>query len=266
MWLRVPLRPLGGASPSLRTGLSSAPMRIAVVQCPPVFDDASGAGDVIVDRLRRADAAAVDLVVFPEAFLLGHSYDSVTIRVRARAVTDGALAELCRRVAAFRATLVVGAFEAVGADVFNTGFVIARGRIVGRYRKARPNEPGVCAGADSPTFLTAGTRYGINICNDANHPDVAQRMADRGAAVIVYPLNNLLRPDTAERWRARSLANLVERARQTGCWIASSDVAGTAGDRVSFGCTAIVAPDGSVVARVPEGAEGVAVRDVAVAG
>ena len=37
---------------------------------------------------------------------------------------------------------------------------------------------------------------------------------------------------------------------------------GASGDLVSFGCTAIVAPDGRVMAKVPELSEGVAVQDV----
>lgn len=67
-------------------------------------------------------------------------------------------------------TLVVGAVEAAPPDVFNSAFVVERGEIVGRYAKAHPNEPGVTAGSDFPTFARAGTRFGINICNDANHP------------------------------------------------------------------------------------------------
>jgi predicted amidohydrolase len=44
--------------------------------------------------------------------------------------------------------------------------------------------------------------------------------------------------------------------------VASADVTGTSGNLVSYGCTAIVTPEGSVVARVPELQEGVAVYDV----
>lgn len=58
-------------------------MRIAVVQCSSILDDVRRAGDVIVDRLLWADQEGVDLTIFPEAFLLGHSYDLETIRSRA---------------------------------------------------------------------------------------------------------------------------------------------------------------------------------------
>lgn len=238
-------------------------MRIAVVQCSSIFDDVRRAGDVIVDRLRWADQEGVDLTIFPEAFLLGHSYDPETIRSRASRGAS-AIAALCERVVTVHSTLVFGAFDLVDGQVFNSAFVIEAGQVVGRYAKAHPNEPGVTAGSDFPTFLRSGVRYGVNICNDANHPGAAQRIANQDARLILYPLNNMLRSETADRWRERSLANLIDRARQTGCWVASSDVAGTSDTLMSWGCTAIVTPDGSVVARVPELNEGVAVYEIPV--
>jgi predicted amidohydrolase len=235
-------------------------MRIAVVQCAAIADDPAGACAVIVQRLRWAIEEAIDLVLFPEAFLLGHSYGPETIRSRAHKATSAALAELCRQVDAFPATLVVGAFEVAASHIFNSAFVIEEGRISGRYAKAYPNEPGVTAGSDFPTFVRSTVRYGINICNDANH--AAEQTAQQGAGLILYLLNNMLPPAGAERWREKSIANLVARARQTGCWIASSDVTGACEGLMSYGCTAIVAPDGQIVARVPELNEGVAVYDV----
>jgi predicted amidohydrolase len=237
-------------------------MRIAAVQCPIIVDDAVNACEVIVRHLRWATNEAIDLVLFPEAFLLGHSYDPDTIRLRAQEASEAALAELCRQVAEFPVTLVVGAFDVVATHVFNSAFVVEGGRLVGRYAKAYPNEAGVTPGSDFPTFVRSAIRYGINICKDANHADGAEQIARQGAELILYPLNNMLRPATAERWREKSLANLIDRARQTGCWIASSDVTGESEALLSYGCTAIVAPDGHVVARVPELSEGVAVFDV----
>jgi predicted amidohydrolase len=238
-------------------------MRIAAVQCHPIADDPDRAFATIADRMRWADAEAVDLVLFPEAFLLGHSYDRETIRARALNVSDAALGKLCDSIANVQASLVVGAFNCAGNQIFNSAFVVESGRIVGHYAKAYPNEPGVTAGNDFPTFLCSGVRFGINICNDANHADAAARIAAQNAVLIVYPLNNMLPLENAELWREKSVANLIERALQTGCWIASADVAGRSGNSMSFGCTAIVSPDGHVVARVPEMIEGVALYDLA---
>jgi len=227
-----------------------------------MFDDADQTIATIVAKMRWAEAERVDLLLFPEAWLLGHAYDAAVLRARADAASDDALPALCARIAGFPTTLVVGAFERVGAQVFNSAVVIEAGRIVGRYAKAHPNEDGVTPGTAFPVFARSGVRYGINICNDANFPDAAAQLADRGAGLILYPLNNLLRPETAARWREKSLANLVARARQTGCCVASADVAGTSDGRVSYGCTTILSPAGDVMARVPELAEGVAVFDL----
>lgn len=238
-------------------------MRIAVVQLNPVFDDLARACDVISDRLRWAEAQAIDLLLFPEAFVLGHSYDTVTIRQRAEALLSGGVATLCDRLRGSVPTLVVGAFECDGDAVFNRALVIERGVVCGRYAKAFPNEPGVTAGVAFPVFERSGVRFGINICNDANHAEPAARIAAQGATLLLYPLNNMLRPETAQRWREKSLDNLVVRARQTGCWVASADVVGTAGALVSHGCSAIVSPAGEIVARVPEDEAGVALFDLA---
>jgi len=240
-------------------------MRIAAFQCHAIDDDLDLLCDRLYRDLCRAARDRVDLALFPEAYLLGHSYDRDVIARRARQISGGMLEMLCRRLPHGCPMIVIGAFERDRTAVFNNAIVIAHGAVRGRYAKAHPNEPGVTAGTDFPIFEQAGCRFGINICNDANHPDAAQRVADQRADLILYPLNNMLPPAVADRWRARSIANLQARARQTGCWIASADVTGTLGDRISHGCTAIVNPAGEVVARVEEGIAGVAMADIPIA-
>lgn len=102
----------------------------------------------------------------------------------------------------------------------------------------------------------------MNICFDANYPAPAKRLADRGAKLICYPLNNLLSPATAKLWRTRSIENLLARATETGCWVMSADVVGKVEGKLSYGCTAIISPRGEIVARADEGTEGVAIFDI----
>ena len=127
---------------------------------------------------------------------------------------------------------------------------------------AHPNEPAFEVGTEFPIFETLGWPFGLNICNDANFPDAALRISRQGDKLLCYPLNNILAPATAERWRERGLANLKQRAIETGCWVASSDVVGRSGELVSYGLTCILRADGEVLARVPEHEEGVATFDL----
>jgi len=237
-------------------------MKIAAFQRYPMFDDPERLCALVARDLLWAEGEGAAIALFPEAFLLGHSYDAAVIAGRAARVSGGALAGLCDRIRGAAPLCVIGAFERLEEGIANNAIVISRGAVIGRYAKAHPNEPGVRAGTDFPVFAHEGLRFGINICNDANNPAAAQRLADQGAGLILYPLGNLLPAATAARWRTRSIATLQDRARQTGCWIASADVTGTHGDSISHGCTAIVRPDGSVAARAAEGREGVALFDI----
>lgn len=236
-------------------------MRIAAFQRMPVFDDAATVVARIVGDLSQAQSR-VDLAVFPECHLLGHSYHPATIAARAIDVAEDRWHAILAPLAPIATTVILGSFERNADGITNSALVIERGCVVGRYAKRHPNEPGVVAGSASPVFDHQGMRYGINICNDANHANAAQRIADQGAAVICYPLDNMLPPDIAARWRSRSIENLQARARQTGCWIVSADVTGSQGPLLSHGCTMIVRPDGSIAARVAEGVEGVAIYDI----
>jgi 5-aminopentanamidase len=74
-----------------------------------------------------------------------------------------------------------------------------------------------------PVFEARGARFAVNMCNDANYPDLAQRARKSGASVLCYPLNNVLPPATAERWRERSIGNLIARARENSRWAISSE-------------------------------------------
>nr|WP_315384277.1 carbon-nitrogen hydrolase family protein [uncultured Sphingomonas sp.] len=161
-------------------------MRIAAVQCRPMFDDAERTIAAIVARLRWAEMEGVDLLLFPEAWLLGHAYDAAVIRARAEIASRNALPALCERITGFPTALVIGAFEALDGQIFNSAVVIEAGHIVGRYAKAHPNEDGVTPGIDFPVFTRLGLRWGINICNDANFPDAATRLATQGASLILY--------------------------------------------------------------------------------
>jgi predicted amidohydrolase len=231
-------------------------MRVAAFQREPIFDDSRAVSAVIAADVTWAASEGVNLAVFPEAYLDGHSYDRETVSARARPLHAPEVRELAKSLRGLPVTVIVGMFERRESAVRNVALVLQAGNIIGVYAKAHPNEDGVEAGVDMPIFETAGSRFAVNICNDANYPALAQQARRGGASMLCYPLNNVLPPATAEHWRERSIGNLVARARETRCWVISADVAGAYGNQVSLGCTAIVTPAGEIRARVPEGTTG----------
>lgn len=242
--------------------MSNKQLRIAAFQRPSIFDDLQKTTAQLQADMRWCGDQGVELAVFPESYLLGYASDAATIAQRALTTDGAAFQQMLSGLAAFETDIIVGFFEQAAKGICNSAAVIRRGKLLGTYAKQYPNERGVVAGTASPVFDRAGFSFGINICNDANYPECAMILRQQGAGLMCYPLNNMLAPATAEKWRSKSLDNLRQRAIDTGCWVASSDVVGRHEDKISHGCTCIVAPDGSIVARVAEGKAGVIVFDI----
>ncbi len=238
------------------------PLRIATFQRQPSFDDVPGTVERLLSDLRWCDDRNVHLAVFPECYLQGYALDQQALARRALALDSDAFGEVLATFAPIRCTIVLGVIERRMSGLYNTAAVIRSGMLLGTYSKAHPNEEAFEAGSDYPVFNTLGWSFGVNICYDANFPDAALRLSRQGARVLCYPLNNMLRPWKAGKWRRKSLENLQQIAATTGCWAVSSDVVGRHDDLVSHGCTCIVSPDGQVVKRANEGHEGVVSFDL----
>jgi predicted amidohydrolase len=235
-------------------------LRIAAFQRQPLFDDVPGTLARLLADLAQGDAAGIDVAIFPEGFLQGYEgYDCDRSLLERRAMPlaeDGPFGAVLEALAAIRTTIVLGMIERRGERLFNTAVVIQAGRLLGITSKQHPHEAAFAPGQPAPVFDIAGWPFGINICNDANFPATAQKLRQQGARLICYPLNNMLEPERAAQCRELAQTNLQQRASETGCWVASSDVVGRHGSQISYGCTAIVDPHGKLVARAPEETEG----------
>jgi 5-aminopentanamidase len=235
-------------------------VRVATFQkTNPGFDFDHNLLEVLESLEQVKDA---DLVCFPECFLTGYTTDLETARAVAVSLDSDAFRAVLERLNVFEGTLVLGLIQRDGEALFNTAAVISSGRLLGRYRKTHVNEKCFSSGWDLPVFEVAGWRVGINICFDANFPDLAQALAARGAQVIVYPLNNVLPKEIALRWKDKSPENLRLRALETNCWVVSADVVEETADRIGFGCTQIVSPFGKIVASVKEKQDGYAMVEL----
>jgi predicted amidohydrolase len=238
-------------------------MRVAAFQRLAIFDAVGVAADVMLRDIAWADANGVDLVVFPEAYLQGHTYSPGLTKRRALSLDDPRLLAVIDQTRTTKATAIVGFFERRADGVYNSAMVIAGGRLKGVYAKANPIETGCLPGSAFPVWDIGDWRFGINICSDLRRSELAQTVANRGAGLICCPMNMMLTPAKVSRWREPCLAGFRDCARQTGCWVVSSDVVGTNSEGwASYGCTVIVDPQGRVVQRVDEFVEGVTVFDL----
>ena len=242
-------------------------LRLASFQRQPHYDDVPASTAQLLTDLHWCDTQKVELALFPECYLQGYATDRPTIAARAWDLRGAQFREFLSLFATVRCSFILGLIEQRDGHYYNSAVVIQAGRLLGSYAKTHPNEPGFAAGTAYPVFAIKGCCVGINICNDANYAQAAIRLSEQGAHLICYPLNNMLSIARAEQWRHKHLENLQQRAIDTACWVVSSDVVGhidaqtgahiaePSPERIAYGCTSLIRPDGSVAARVPESRE-----------
>ena len=169
-------------------------------------------------RLTEGVAPGADLVVFPEAFArdFGEAGSDVS---GAAAPLDGPFAQELGRVAdAASCTVVAGMFE-VAEDPerpYNTLVVVGAGRAA--YRKIHlydsfgyRESDRLTGGPVEPVVVdVAGWQVGLMTCYDLRFPELARRLVDAGAEVILVPAAWLPGERKVEHWRTLLAARAIE--------------------------------------------------------
>ncbi|WP_229073332.1 carbon-nitrogen hydrolase family protein [Actinoplanes sp. DH11] len=239
-------------------------LRVGACQTPEILGNPDAALDCIQQSAAQGAGYGTNLLLFPECFLQGYLTDEEHIHRYALRLRSPEFAAVLRRLAPVEPTLVFGVIEADNGHYFNTAVVTDHGRLVGSYRKTRlmPGETVFTPGEDYPTFVLHGVRYGINICSDTQFSEPAARVAAQGATLLLVAAQNMMRRPVATRFKDLHHSIRAERARETGMWLVSSDVTGTRNDRIAYGPTSVISPQGDIVAQVPLLTTGMVVADI----
>lgn len=239
-------------------------MKVAACQMPDLRDPAVALATVR-DYVLRAQRLGARLVAFPEAFLQG--YEVSADHAAATAIDLGAaeFERLLRQLRDLEPVIVLGLIEKDARGFHNSAVVIERGRLAIKYRKRHllESEAKVFeAGVDFPVLEVDGVRVGMSICYDLQFRDTSELAAEARTRLLVCPCNNMLRRESAEKWKHLHNAVRAERAREASVWILSSDVTGEQGPRIAYGPTALIDPSGTVIDQVPLLTEGLLIAEV----
>ena len=243
-------------------------MKIAAYQAPLDVCSSPDIIDVIREQVRHCESADVEILCCPEAVLGGLAdYSSRPMSI-AIDVEAGQLDETLAPLASDTVTTIIGFTEVDRAGrLYNSAAILCRGSVVGLYRKLYPaiNKSVYTAGDATPVFTVGALTFGIVICRDSNFAEPARAMAAKGAMVLMVPTNNGLPPSRGGSEiviQARQAD--IARATENDLTVIRADVAGRAGDLVSYGSTSVVDPDGRVVATARALVPELIVADVAV--
>ncbi len=252
---------------------------VAAAQLGPI--QKSDSREAVVARMLTlmdaAHARGADLIVYPELALTTF-FPRWYHEARADAdhwfeteMPSAATQPLFERAKSHNMAMTLGYAELTpGGHHFNSSILVDQsGAIVGKYRKVhlpghaefdpkrthqhlekRYFEPGDLG---FPVWRTLGGIFGMCICNDRRWPEVYRVMGLQGVEMITLGFNtpSLNSQDNNEGPEKRIFhhkLSLQAGAYQNSTWVVAVAKAGVEDGHPMFGCSVIVAPDGTIVA------------------
>ena len=227
--------------------------KVAACQVPDIRENIDASLEWIERFTKQAEEKDVLLVCFPECFLQGYLTDEQLAKKYAVSLTSVTFKTILQRLTKYKPLIVFGLIEQDNGNLFNTAVVIKDGELLGKYRKTHllDGERIFKAGSEYPVFQINGLKFGINICYDTQFSEATKNIAKQGATLILCPSNNMMRYETAEKFKHSHHNMRIERVNETKVWLVSADVMGERNGRISYGPTSAINPNGQVVEQVP---------------
>lgn len=243
-------------------------VRIALANIrPATTPDESVA--LVRDAVAQAGTERAAIVCFPEAYVPGYRVAGRPIAEPNEAFLAQAWADIASAAREANVAVVLGTERIVDDTPRITALVIDRdGACLGYQDKVQldPSEDGTYVPGDERRVFQVGPlTFGVVICHEGwRYPETVRWAARRGAHVVFHPHFHWAEPGA---FRPTTFADprntfhekaMLCRAAENSCWFASVNCAGEGSPSTS----AVVRPDGAVLAWQPYGVEGLLIADL----
>lgn len=221
------------------------------------------------DTVHRASLQGARMVCFPECYVPGYRAADRALPAPDAGFLDAAWHRIAAAAAEARIGVVLGTERATaGLPVASALVVSADGTLAGFQDKVQldPSEDAIYEpGTTRQIFRVGELTFGIAICHEGwRYPETVRWAAQRGAQLVVHPQMHEAEPGG---YRPTGFADprnsfhekaLLCRAAENTCYIASVNYASPGSPTTS----AVVNPDGTLLAFQPYGREGLLVADL----
>jgi predicted amidohydrolase len=221
------------------------------------------------EAIAEAGSTGAGLIVFPECYVPGYRAAHTHVPPPDRDFLERGWSALASACAKAKVAAVIGTERIVDSQVRIAALVIDAGGVqCGFQDKVQldpSEEPFFTAGTGRHLFRVGPLTFGIVICHEGwRYPETVRWAARRGTQLVVHPHYDWGEPGA---FQASSFADprgtfhekaMLCRAAENTCWFASVNMA-TAGSSTT---SAVIRPDGSVLAYQPYGQPGLLVADI----
>lgn len=243
-------------------------VRLALANLPfPVSPDASV--EAACAAITDAGRAGADLVCFPECFVPGYRALGAPVPPADPRWLEAAHERVAWAAGAAGVTVVLGTERFVAGKLRITALVAGPdGRVIGWQDKVQldPSEDALYEpGTGRRVFTVNGVTFGVTICHEGfRYPETVRDVVLQGAQLVLHPHYSepepgSFRPETyADPRNSFHEAAARCRAAENTCWYADVNCAVEGSPTTS----AVIRPDGTVLAWQPYGEAGVLVAEL----
>lgn len=226
-----------------------------------------------VEAARRAVAQAsiegAELVCFPECFVPGYRGPGKPMPPPDAVFLDRAWSAVANAAAKANVTVILGTERIVDGSLLASALVIQRdGTVAGFQDKVQldPSEDATYSpGSERHVFQDGAVKFGIVICHEGwRYPETVRWAARHGAHIVFHPHFDEPEPGDYAPSTFADPANTFHekaalcRAAENTCYFATVNFASEGSATTS----AVVRPDGTLLAYQPYGVDGLLIADV----
>lgn len=210
-----------------------------------------------------------EVVCFPESFIPGYPGMGYSKEDRTAEALKFALIEACDIAKRNHIAIILPMDWCLGSQVFNLAHVISnKGELLGYQTKNQldPTEDNLwTAGEQRQIFELNKVKFGITICHEGfRYPESVRWAAQRGAQIVFHPHfvgsneKGMLLTEFGAKENPYYEKAMMMRALENTIYFASVNYAA----KYQEAASAVIAPDGSCLARQNYGESGVLIVDI----
>ena len=219
--------------------------------------------------IAQASAEGAGIVCFPECFVPGYRGLGKTVPPPDPAFLERAREAVAAAAAHAGIVVILGSERVTDGGLLITALVFdPDGRMAGHQDKVQidPSEEGVyTAGSGRRVFQAGPLTFGVAICHEGwRYPETVRWAARHGAHIVFHPHFHAAEPGSYQPSTFADPANTFHekaalcRAAENTCYFATVNYASAGSPTTS----AVVRPDGTLLAYQPYGQEGLLIADI----
>jgi predicted amidohydrolase len=222
-----------------------------------------------IEAMNDASSSGARIICFPECFVPGYRGAGKSVPAPDPVFLERAWSTIAEAAATAHITVILGTERVVDGALIATALVINRdGSVAGFQDKIQidPSEEGTYTpGTGRRVFHADGVTFGVAICHEGwRYPETVRWSARHGAQIVFHPQFHEAEPGSYRPTTFADPANTFHekaalcRAAENTCYFATVNFASPGSPTTS----AIVRPDGTLLAYQPYGQEGLLIADI----